>query len=240
MLRTGASVTLSAVMKELCFAEAQEITLRQGAAGRTSPQMLAEICSDSHEKYTAIAKKLKALPIPTRQQGEQAPSMLNQLRSFAEWKALYYKGLCLYYLGLVQWAKDDAEGCGKSLQAFKQAIAVFESLDKTQSALDDYTFVLPQGEEREKRSELARVTVTMALKNTKVCKDVAEGRNRMVYNELVSDDKVALPEGKSPLQPLEAFKEVEVDEAWTEDVEKAFDTSISPNTKKSNGCCIVL
>merc|ERR1712086_956970 len=78
--------------------------------------------------------------------------------------------------GLVEWAKGDAEGCGKSLQAFKQSISVFEALDKTQSALDDYTFVLPQGEEREKRSLLARETVVKALKNTIVCKDVAEGR----------------------------------------------------------------
>lgn len=240
MLRTGASVTLSAVMKELCIAEAQEITLRQGAASRTTPQMLSEICSDSHQKYTEVAKKLKTLPSPDRQQGKQAPSMLNQLRSFAEWKAQYYEALSLYYLGLVEWAKGDAEGCGKSLQAFKQSISVFEALDKTQSALDDYTFVLPQGEEREKRSLLARETVAKALKNTIVCKDVAEGRNRMVYNELVPDDKVALPEGKSPMQPLEAFKEVEVDDVWTDEVTKAFDTSVRPNTKKSNDCCIII
>jgi hypothetical protein len=241
MLCTSTNVTLSAVFKDLCIAQAQEITLRQGAAGRTNPQMLSEICSDSHSKYVDILKTLKSLPAsPRHSPGKQTASLLNQLRAFSEWKAQYYKALCLYYVGLVGWAKDDAEGCGESLQAFKQSIAAFESLDKSNSSLDDYTFVLPQGEEREKRSELARKTVATALKNTIVCKDVAEGRNRMVYNELVRDEEVPLPEGKSPLQPLEAFKEVEIDDVWTDDVKGALECSVRPSTKKSNGCCIVL
>jgi hypothetical protein len=78
------------------------------------------------------------------------------------------------------------------------------------------------------------------LKNTIVCKDVAEGRNRTVYNELVQDDEISLPEGKSPMQALEPFQEVKVDEVWTDAVKGAFDCSVPPSTKKVNGCCVVL
>jgi hypothetical protein len=159
MLCSGAGVTLSAVFKDLCVAQAQEITLRQGAAGRTNPKLLSEISSDSHSKYNALSKTLKSLPVSQRHKsGKQVPSLLNQLRAFAEWKAQYYKAVCLFYLGLVEWGKGDAEGCGKSIHAFKQSIAAFESLEKESSSLGDYTlFYRKEKSERSAANWLERL-----------------------------------------------------------------------------------
>ncbi|KAJ6232274.1 bro1 domain-containing protein brox [Anaeramoeba flamelloides] len=191
------SPEILSVYKDMILAMAQEISINRAQIKGNKPSLIAKLCMDVHNKYSALYYGLNVL-------SKSKGSRVFKVRSYAKYKMYEYQALTYNYTAIIVSETDSENGAGLAVAACKKALELISLAD--QSA-ESYTNFEPETDINLVRKELS--TVRKIIQKTHNMKKM---ENDHIHYQKV-DSLPDLPKGIQLCKPSK-FDMAQVDGSW--------------------------
>ncbi|KAJ6228105.1 hypothetical protein M0813_08929 [Anaeramoeba flamelloides] len=191
------SPEILSVYKDMILAMAQEISINRAQIKGNKPSLIAKLCMDVHNKYSALYYGLNVL-------SKSKGTRVFKVRSYAKYKMYEYQALTYNYTAIIVSETDTENGAGLAVAACKKALELISLADQSG---ESYANFEPETDINLIKNELK--TVRQIIQKTHNMKKM---ENDHIHYQKVND-LPDLPKGIQLCKPTK-FDMAQVDGSW--------------------------